>query len=82
MSDFFISYTNVDRPWAEWVDQVVREAGFSTVIQARDFVAGDSFVEKMDESPSPHAQLTSRPDVTAGSVATARQSAGSAPPRG
>jgi hypothetical protein len=50
MSDFFISYTNVDRPWAEWVDQVVREAGISTVIQARDFAPGDSFVEKMDEA--------------------------------
>jgi hypothetical protein len=34
MTDFFISYTHVDRPWAEWIAWQLEAAGDTTVIQA------------------------------------------------
>jgi hypothetical protein len=44
MKDFFISYTKVDQPWAEWIAWKLEEAGYSTVIQAWDFRPGSNFV--------------------------------------
>src|SRR5258708_15175052 len=46
MSDFFISYTKADRERAEWIATMLREAGYSTVHQARDF-HGQNFVSDM-----------------------------------
>jgi TIR domain len=34
---FFISYTQVNRPWAEWIAVQLEAAGYSTVLQAWDF---------------------------------------------
>jgi len=34
--DFFISYTAVNRPWAEWIAVQLEAAGYSTVLQALD----------------------------------------------
>ena len=48
--DFFISYTAVDRSWAEWVAWTLEEAGYTTLIQAWDFQPGENFVHKMDEA--------------------------------
>ena len=31
--DFFISYTGVNRPWAEWIAVQLETAGYSTVLQ-------------------------------------------------
>jgi hypothetical protein len=45
MVDFFISYTQADRPWAEWIDWVLRSAGYTT--QPGDFRPGQSFVIEM-----------------------------------
>ena len=47
--DVFVSYTQADRPWAEWIAWVLEDAGFSTVIQAWDFAAGDNFVAGMQQ---------------------------------
>jgi tetratricopeptide (TPR) repeat protein len=47
-TDFFISYTSADRPWAEWIAWQLEQAGSSTVIQAWDFTAGSNFVLEMD----------------------------------
>ena len=47
MRDFFISYTGVDRPWAEWIAWHLEQVGFSTIIQARDFHAGGNFILEM-----------------------------------
>jgi len=47
MTDFFVSYTNADREWAEWIAFVLEEAGFSTIIQAWDFRPGSNFVLEM-----------------------------------
>ena len=32
MKDFFISYTAVDRSWAEWIAWELEKAGYDTVI--------------------------------------------------
>jgi phage replication-related protein YjqB (UPF0714/DUF867 family) len=34
--DFFISYTGVNRPWAEWIAVQLEAAGYTTVLQAWD----------------------------------------------
>jgi tetratricopeptide (TPR) repeat protein len=47
MTDFFISYTQADRPWAEWIDQVLRAASYTTKIQVLDFRPGQNFVVEM-----------------------------------
>src|SRR5262245_20584964 len=44
MTDFFISYTQVDCSWAEWIAWQLEEAGYTTVIQAWDFRPGRNFV--------------------------------------
>jgi hypothetical protein len=48
--DVFVSYTQADRPWAEWIAWVLEEAGFSTVLQAWDFAAGENFVARMQQA--------------------------------
>ncbi len=48
--DFFISYTSVDRAWAEWIAWALEAAGYSTLIQAWDFRPGTNFVQSMDEA--------------------------------
>ena len=47
VTDFFISYTQVDRSWAEWIAWQLEEAGYTTVIQAWDFRPGRNFVVDM-----------------------------------
>ena len=32
--DFFISYTAVNRPWAEWIAVRLEQAGYTTLLQA------------------------------------------------
>lgn len=50
MTDFFISYTQADQVWAEWVAYVLEEEGFDTVIQAWDFRPGSNFVLEMQQA--------------------------------
>jgi hypothetical protein len=47
MKNFFISYTQSDRDWAEWIAWQLEGAGYSTVIQAWDFRPGQNFVSAM-----------------------------------
>jgi tetratricopeptide (TPR) repeat protein len=47
MVDFFISYTQADLLWAEWIDAVLRQAGYTTKIQVWDFRPGHNFVVEM-----------------------------------
>ena len=42
--DFFISYSHADQRWAEWIAWHLEEAGYSTLLQAWDFLAGSNFV--------------------------------------
>jgi hypothetical protein len=45
--NFFISYTAVDRHWAEWIAWELEEAGYTTILQAWDFAPGSHFVTAM-----------------------------------
>jgi tetratricopeptide (TPR) repeat protein len=46
-TDFFISYTQADRAWAEWIAWTLEEAGYTVKVQAWDFPAGSNFVVEM-----------------------------------
>jgi TIR domain len=54
---FFISYTNTDRRWAEWIAWQLEEAGYHTIIQAWDIRPGSNFVAEMNEAAK-HALRT------------------------
>lgn len=44
----FISYTQADLAWAEWIAWQLEESGLQTILQAWDFHAGCNFVLEMD----------------------------------
>jgi hypothetical protein len=50
VTDFFISYTGVDRSWAEWIAWQLEAAGYTTVLQAWDFRPGDNFALAMQRA--------------------------------
>ena len=50
--DFFISYTGVNRSWAEWIAVQLEAAGYSTVLQAWDFRPGKDFLHEMQQATS------------------------------
>jgi TIR domain len=39
-ADFFVSYTSVDRAWAEWIAWQLEVEGYQVVVQAWDFGPG------------------------------------------
>src|SRR5919206_2874087 len=48
--DFFISYNRADRAWAEWIAWQLEAAGYTTGLQAWDFVPGSNFVLEMNKA--------------------------------
>jgi len=50
VTDFFISYTGVDRSWAEWIAWQLEAAGYTTMIQAWDFHPGANFALAMQDA--------------------------------
>jgi hypothetical protein len=48
--DFFISYNHNDEAWALWINVVLEKAGYTTIIQARDFLAGSNFIMEMQRA--------------------------------
>jgi TIR domain len=48
--DFFLSFTGADRPWAEWLLAELDAAGYSSVSQLREFVAGGNIPLDMDRA--------------------------------
>lgn len=46
--DFFVSYAQPDRPWAEWVAWVLEEAGHTVAVQAWDFRPGSDYIADME----------------------------------
>jgi hypothetical protein len=50
MKDFFISYSEADRAWAEWIGWTLEEAGYSVVLEAWDFRPGGNFVLDMQRA--------------------------------
>jgi TIR domain/Tetratricopeptide repeat len=47
--DFFISYTQVDQAWAEWISWQLETAGYRVLVQAWDFVPGANWIQSMQE---------------------------------
>lgn len=47
--DFFVSYTQRDRSWAEWVAWQLEEAGHRVLVQAWDFVPGSNWTTSMQD---------------------------------
>ena len=45
--DFFVSYTQADRAWAEWIAWVLEEDGHRVLVQAWDFVPGSNWIQGM-----------------------------------
>jgi hypothetical protein len=46
----FVSYTSIDRAWAEWIAFTLEQAGHRSILQEWDFAAGENFVLKMQEA--------------------------------
>lgn len=49
-ADFFISYNKADVHWSMGIGDWLDRAGFSTILQAQDFVAGSNFVSEMHKA--------------------------------
>ena len=49
-SKIFISYTQSDRAWAEWIAWQLEDAGYEVILQAWNFGAGSNFVHKMHQA--------------------------------
>jgi hypothetical protein len=47
--DFFVSYTQADRAWAEWIAWVLEEDRFRALVQAWDFVPGTNWIQSMHD---------------------------------
>jgi tetratricopeptide (TPR) repeat protein len=47
MIDFFISYTQTDEAWAEWIAGVLQAAGYETKLQVWDFRPGVNFIGEL-----------------------------------
>jgi hypothetical protein len=50
MKDFFISYSSRDEAQAEWLANILEDAGYSVLYMGRDFPAGSSFPALMATS--------------------------------
>lgn len=48
--DFFISYSGKDKNVVAWINQTLEEAGFTTVLQMRDFATGTDFVANINDA--------------------------------
>src|SRR3954451_9690076 len=48
--DVFVSYTQADRAWAEWIAWQLDAAGFSARVQAWDAASGMNFIEFMHDA--------------------------------
>jgi tetratricopeptide (TPR) repeat protein len=50
MKHLFVSYTNADVQWAEWIAWTLEQEGYTTTIQAWDFRPGANFVLEMQRA--------------------------------
>ena len=63
--DAFVSYTGVDRRWAEWIAWVLEEAGHTVALQAWDFRPGSNLSWRCNKprsrrsARSPYSRRTS-----------------------
>jgi hypothetical protein len=50
--DFFVSYQQADRVWAEWIAWQLEDAGHSVLFQGWDFVPGTNWIKRMQDGVS------------------------------
>lgn len=64
MKDFFVSYTAIDKHWAEWISYVLEEENYKVIVQAWDFLPGKNFVLEMHNAASlaAHTIMVLSPD--------------------
>ena len=76
-ADFFISYTQADREWAEWIATTLEGAGYSTLLQAWDFSPGSNFVIEMQKAAAGgrHTIAVLSPDYLNSAYATSEWAA-------
>lgn len=55
--DFFVSYTQADRTWAEWIAWQLEAAGYSVLFQGWDFVPGSNWIQLMQDGVAHAARL-------------------------
>ena len=55
--DFFVSYTSVDRAWAEWIAWQLESEGYQVVVQAWDFSPGSDWAHDMQRATSTAARV-------------------------
>jgi TIR domain/NB-ARC domain len=55
--DFFVSYTQADRSWAEWIAWELEEHGHRVLVQAWDFVPGSNWVQGMQSGVTRAARM-------------------------
>jgi hypothetical protein len=48
--DFFISYNNADKIWAEWIAWELENKNYTTILQAWDFRPGSNFILEMQQA--------------------------------
>jgi tetratricopeptide (TPR) repeat protein len=46
--DVFVSYSGIDRAWAEWAASELVSAGLTVELDSRDWTAGGNFVDKIE----------------------------------
>lgn len=82
---FFVSYTEPDRGWAEWIAWQIEASGNTAIIQAWGFVPGSYFVNDMHRATERAARtvmVLSRAYLDSAFAAAEWQSAWSADPAG
>src|SRR5258708_19248910 len=47
---FLISYTDIDKPWAEWIGVQLERYGYKTVLRAWDIRPGQNWVLEMADA--------------------------------
>jgi tetratricopeptide (TPR) repeat protein len=71
--DFFVSYAQVDRAWAEWIAWLLEEDGYRVLVQAWDMVAGSNWISRVDRGVQHAAQMVAvlSPDYSSSVYGTA-----------
>ena len=47
--DFFISYSHLDKQWAEWIVDCIEKEGYTTFWGERDLAVGDNFMSVIQD---------------------------------
>ena len=55
--DFFVSYQQTDRTWAEWIAWQLEAAGHTVLLQLWDFVPGTNWIKLMQDGVSRSARV-------------------------